>query len=155
MASNPEFAVFGARRPADMDAMRRAMVRIAAISWSQRVEFAIERDEAVIGRVTLEIDRVNLVATLGYGIAREHWGHGFASEAAGAVTGYAFGVLGVEKVVARVDPRNIASVRILEKLGMQREGLLRSQVVRWGERADRALYGILREYWKPQAADSH
>ncbi|MCC7368484.1 MAG: GNAT family N-acetyltransferase [Chloroflexi bacterium] len=153
MASNPEFAVFGARRPANMDVMRRAMERIVAIPWGQRAEFAVERDGMVIGRLTLEIDRVNLVATLGYGIAREHWGHGLATEAAAAVTGYVFETLGLEKVVARVDPRNVASVRVLEKLGMQREGLLRSQVVRWGERADRAIYGLLRADWAGRNGD--
>ena len=147
MASDPEFAVFGARQPADRAAMIRALERIIAVPWAQRPEFAITWEGRTVGRAMLDIDRVNLVATLGYGVAREHWGHGIASEAAQAVTDYAFSALGVEKVAARVDPRNVASVRVLEKLGMQREGLLRSQVVRWGERADRALYGILREDW--------
>jgi [ribosomal protein S5]-alanine N-acetyltransferase len=150
MASDPEFAVFGARQPADRAAMYRALERIIAVSWAQRPEFAIEWEGQMVGRVMLDMDRVNLVATLGYGVAREHWGRGIASEAAQAVTDYAFAELGVEKVAARVDPRNLASVRVLEKLGMQREGVLRSQVVRWGERADRALYGMLREDWEAE-----
>ena len=132
--------------------MHRALERIIAVPWAQRPEFVIEWEGHLVGRVMLEVDRVNLVATLGYGVAREHWGRGIASEAAQAVTDYAFTELGVEKVAARVDPRNVASVRVLEKLGMQREGVLRSQVVRWGERADRALYGILREDWDAEAA---
>jgi RimJ/RimL family protein N-acetyltransferase len=148
MASDPEFAVFGARAPADRAAMSRALERIIAVPWAQRPEFAIEFDGQMIGRVMLDVDRVNLVATLGYGVARPHWGLGIASEAARAAVDYAFSQLGVEKVAARVDPRNLASVRVLEKLGMQREGLLRSQVVRWGERANRALYGLLREDWE-------
>ena len=125
MASDPEFAVFGARQPADRDAMRRALERIIAVPWAQRPEFAIEWEGRMVGRTMLDMDRVNLVATLGYGVAREHWGRGIASEAAQAVTDYAFEQLGVEKVTARVDPRNLASVRVLEKLGMQREGVFR------------------------------
>jgi [ribosomal protein S5]-alanine N-acetyltransferase len=147
MSSNPEFARFGARGPAGREGMARAIERIIAMPWAQRPEFAIEWDGQVIGRVTLDVDRPNLVATLGYGVARERWGQGIASEAAAAVTEYAFSEMGMEKVCARVDPRNVASVRVLEKLGMQLEGVLRAQVVRWGERADRALYGILREEW--------
>ena len=152
MASDPEFAIFGARQPADRAAMHRALERIIAVPWAQRPEFAIEWEGQMVGRVMLDIDRVNLVAALGYGVAREHWGRGIASEAAQAVTDYAFTELGVEKVAARVDPRNLASVRVLEKLGMQREGVLRSQVVRWGERADRALYGVLRADWDAEVA---
>lgn len=148
MTSDPEFLHFGARAPANRDGMVRALERIVATPWVQRPEFAIEQHGQVIGRVILDVDRMNLVATLGYGVAREHWGQGIASEAAAAVTEYAFSQVGVAKVCARVDPRNLASVRVLEKLGMQLEGVLRSQVVRWGERADRALYGILREEWE-------
>ena len=147
MASDPEYAVFGARQPLDRAAMGRALERIIGGPWALRPEFAIEWDGRMVGRVMVDVDRVNEVGTLGYGVAREFWGHGIASEAARAVVDYVFSVLEMEKLAARVDPRNVASVRVLEKLGMQREGLLRSQVVRWGERADRALYGLLREDW--------
>lgn len=148
MATDPEFAVFGARAPADRESMVRALQRIIATPWAQRPEFAIEQSGQVIGRVTLDVDQVNLVATLGYGVSRQHWGQGIASEAAAVVAQYAFSRLGMAKLCARVDPRNAASVRVLEKLGMQREGVLRAQVVRCGERADRALYGLLREEWE-------
>ena len=44
--------------------------------------------------------------------------------------------------------RNIASVRVLEKPGMTREGLLRKHLIRRGERVDRVYYGLLREEWE-------
>ena len=61
---------------------------------------------------------------------------------------YGFCAFGLAKVYARADPRNVASVRVLEKLSMQREGLLRSHVVRRGERVDRVYYGLLWEEWE-------
>jgi RimJ/RimL family protein N-acetyltransferase len=98
------------------------------------------------------VDRVNRTGDLGYGLARDAWGKGLATEAARAVVDYGFSALGLAKVWARTDPRNAASVRVLEKLGMRREGLLRSHVIRWGERADRAYYGLLREEWEAEGA---
>lgn len=52
------------------------------------------------------------------------------------------------KIWAHVDPRNCASVRVLERLGLRREGHLRSHLVRRGERVDRLYYGLLREEWQ-------
>ncbi|MGE3269723.1 MAG: GNAT family N-acetyltransferase [Chloroflexota bacterium] len=147
MASDPEYAYFGSRNVPDRESIEHRLKQIVAMPWQLRPEFAIEWEGRVIGRVTLEIDRANLVAMLGYGVAREHWGLGIASEAASAVLDYAFREFGLERVSARVDPRNVGSVRVLEKIGMRQEGLLRQAVVRWGERADRALYGILRDEW--------
>lgn len=152
LASDPEFAAFGSRRPPDRAATIRALARIIATPWQRRPEFAVILEDRVIGRVSLDVDAVNQAAALGYGIARAHWGRGLATEAAGAVVDYAFAALGLAKVWARVDPRNEASVRVLEKLGMQREGLQRSHVVHWGERADRALYGLLRAEWRGRRA---
>ena len=58
-------------------------------------------------------------------VAREHWGKGLATEAARALLGYAFDVLGLRRVVAVADPRNRASVAVIEKLGMRFEGVAR------------------------------
>lgn len=54
-----------------------------------------------------------------YGVAPEWWGRGLATEAGRAVMTYAFGVLGCERVTAATDLPNIASVRVMERLGMQ------------------------------------
>lgn len=168
MATDPEYAAFGSRQPPDREATVRALARIIATPWHLRPEFAVvlagpgagpfsgladgRTDGPVVGRVSLDVDAQNGLAGLGYGIARPYWGQGLASEAAQAAIDYAFDSLLAAKVWARVDPRNVASVRVLEKLGMQREGLLRSQVVHWGERADRAAYGLLRAEWLAQHA---
>jgi RimJ/RimL family protein N-acetyltransferase len=59
---------------------------------------------------------------LGYTLARAVWGRGYATEAARALVAHAFEVLGVERVVAQVEPGNVASRHVLEKLGMTERG---------------------------------
>ena len=57
---------------------------------------------------------------LGYRFFRHHWGKGYATEASWACLRYGFEVLGLERIVASVVPANVASVRVLEKLGFKR-----------------------------------
>jgi [ribosomal protein S5]-alanine N-acetyltransferase len=116
--------------------------------WSERPRFAVVFEARVVGDVVLEIDARELVANLGYSFAREFWGRGFATEASRVVVDYGFEPFGLAKICARADPRNVASVRVMEKLGMTREAYFRSHVLRRGERCDRVHYGLLREDWE-------
>jgi ribosomal-protein-alanine N-acetyltransferase len=59
---------------------------------------------------------------LGYTLGLEWWGRGYATEAAGAWLECAFGTLGISEVVALAEPANLASLHVLEKLGMRRSG---------------------------------
>ena len=59
---------------------------------------------------------------LGYTLARDAWGKGYATEAAEALVAHAFTTLGLARVVAQVEPANAASRHVLEKLGMRAEG---------------------------------
>jgi RimJ/RimL family protein N-acetyltransferase len=58
---------------------------------------------------------------LGYRLARAAWGNGYATEAAQAVRDYAFGTLGMHRLIAMIDPHNRASIRVAEKIGMAYE----------------------------------
>jgi RimJ/RimL family protein N-acetyltransferase len=87
-------------------------------------------------------------AALGYCFQREAWGHGYATEAAGAVLRWAFETLELNRVQAETDTRNIASARVLEKLGFVREGTLREDCVVNGEVSDSWVYGLLRRDWR-------
>ncbi len=59
---------------------------------------------------------------IGWTLAREHWGHGYASEAARAALAYAFEVLGRERAVSLIRPGNDRSIRVAEKLGERLTG---------------------------------
>jgi len=76
-------------------------------------------DEAIgdCGMVRHEVDGA-MESGIGWHLLREHWGQGFATEAAEASRDYAFVQLGVERLVASIHPENYASRRVAEKIGM-------------------------------------
>ncbi len=127
------------------------MARSFLASWDTRPIFAISLDGTVIGDVQIRIDVDNMTADLGYGIARKHWGKGLMVEAVTAAIDWAFSEFDLAKVGARADFQNRQSWRVMEKLGMKREGILRSSATNAGERVDMVHYGILREEWERQA----
>lgn len=56
---------------------------------------------------------------LGYRLARRYWGRGYATEAARAALDYGFKTLCLPRLIAVIDPRNVASLRVAEKIGMK------------------------------------
>jgi [ribosomal protein S5]-alanine N-acetyltransferase len=88
-------------------------------------------------------------AALGYCYGVAAWGHGYATEAARAVLAWAFRTLDLNRVQAETDTRNVASARVLEKLGFLREGTLREDCVVDGDVSDSWVYGLLRREWRP------
>ena len=88
-------------------------------------------------------------ASLGYCLKDAAWGHGYATEAAGALLQWAFDTLDLNRVQAETDTRNLASARVLEKVGFVREGTLREDCVVNGEVSDSWVFGLLRREWRP------
>jgi RimJ/RimL family protein N-acetyltransferase len=88
-------------------------------------------------------------ASLGYCFHQAAWGHGYATEAAGALLDWAFSTLDLNRVQAEADTRNLASARVLEKLGFVREGTLREDCVVNDEVSDSWVYGLLRRDREP------
>ena len=84
-------------------------------------------------------------AHLGYAYRRDVWGLGYATEAARALIAFGFERLGMHRICAYCDVDNIASARVLEKAGMQREGLLRQHMLMHGRWRDFYLYAILED----------
>lgn len=87
-------------------------------------------------------------ATMGYCLDDTAWNQGFATEAAGALVQWAFDTLDLNRVQAETDTRNMASSRVLEKLGFVHEGTLREDCIVEGEVSDSWVYGLLRRDWK-------
>jgi ribosomal-protein-alanine N-acetyltransferase len=118
-----------------------------AARYAARLEvtFAVtERDGgALVGACGLMVARVPYRAELGYWIAPDRWGRGYATEAARAVVAFGFETWGLARIEASHFLRNPASGRVLEKIGMRREGVLRGYFTRWGVAEDSAMHGIL------------
>jgi ribosomal-protein-alanine N-acetyltransferase len=107
----------------------------------------------VIGNVSLyAINRTHRRCELGYMLARSHHGQGLMAEAAHAVIGWAFGAGQLDRIGAEVDPRNIASERLLVNAGFTREGYAPRRWIVNNEHCDSILYGLLRDEWPSLAA---
>jgi [ribosomal protein S5]-alanine N-acetyltransferase len=86
-------------------------------------------------------------ASLGYCLSDPAWGNGYATEAARALLQWAFDTLDLNRVQAETDTRNLASARVLEKVGFVREGTLREDCVVNGEVSDSWVFGLIRREW--------
>ena len=80
---------------------------------------------------------------LGYYLGRSSWGQGYATEAAQALLDFGLTGGGLHRITATCDPENAASARVLEKIGMTREGRLHDHFLIRGEWRDRLLYAAL------------
>ena len=99
----------------------------------------------MIGTIDLRIVKEEKIAELGYTMNKRYWGKGYIQEAAAALTKLAFEDLQLEKVFSMHDINNPASGKVMVRLGMQREGVLRSHYIHKGKRIDMAYYGLLKE----------
>jgi [ribosomal protein S5]-alanine N-acetyltransferase len=86
-------------------------------------------------------------AELGYVLGRAQWGQGLMDEALRALLGCAFGIMGLRRIEAEVDTRNVQSARALRRLGFTKEGLLRQRWVAKGRAKDVEIYGLLQGDW--------
>lgn len=100
------------------------------------------------GCIGLALDSANRTAEIGYWIGVPFWNHGFCTEAAGAILGYGFSTRHLHKIQACHLGCNPASGRVMQKIGMTREGTLHEHVLRHDERHDLVCYGILRSEWE-------
>lgn len=128
-----------------------------AESWiSRQAENHSTRNFAIVLRTTqqlcgcigLRFDQANATAEMGYWIGVPFWNNGFCTEAARAVVDHAFSTRALHKIQARHLGCNLASGRVMQKIGMTREGTLREHVLRYDERHDLVCYGILRSEWE-------
>jgi len=83
-------------------------------------------------------------AEIGYILGKNYWGKGIMSEALEAMLIYGFNVMGLNRVQALIDPRNMASLRLVEKFCFQYEGTFREYECEYGEYIDLGMYSLLK-----------
>jgi len=111
-------------------------------------DFALVLKESsrMIGTVGFtSFDLPNFSAEIGYVVSPEYQGHGYATEAVTAVISFGFENCDLERISAVCMKENIASLRVMEKCGMKREGMLRSAVFSKGKMRDVYLSAITNE----------
>jgi RimJ/RimL family protein N-acetyltransferase len=151
--NDPEVAKYQAWDSCDEQEARafiREMKSARAGVPGEWFQFAIESKEtgALIGDCALRVDEDEPYrAEIGFTLAREYQGRGFASEAVSRLLDYAFDTLGLHRVVAIADCRNAPSVALLERLGLRREGHFVENIWFKGRWADEYLYAVLKDEW--------
>jgi RimJ/RimL family protein N-acetyltransferase len=91
-------------------------------------------------------------AEIGYCFVPETWRQGYATETVAALLDFAFATAGLHRVFALVDPENGASIRLLERLGLRREGRMRKDTLIRGRWRDSLIYAMLAEEWAGRVA---
>jgi RimJ/RimL family protein N-acetyltransferase len=110
---------------------------------------AVELRESgeLVGHVNVIVDVANRQGEIGFMFHPGHQGRGYATEATRALLDHAFEHYGLHRVYGRLEPRNAASARVLEKLGMRREALLVENEWVKGEWQSEAIYALLAREW--------
>ncbi|MBC8452857.1 MAG: GNAT family N-acetyltransferase [Chloroflexi bacterium] len=98
------------------DAVSYVQQRLDA-DWGTEPTFAVEHEGKVIGSITMRVYAGGSVE-FGYGIANAYQGQGFATEATSAALDWAISIFGASSIFATTDALNHASIRVLEKLGL-------------------------------------
>lgn len=122
----------------------RISARQAAGDVAQFVIVHKESGQVIGACLLFRFDIPSGRAELGYVLGQAHWGAGYMLEAMQAFIAAAFGPWGLRRLEAEINPCNLASARLLGRLGFVQEGLLRQRWVGKGEVYDSALFGLLR-----------
>ncbi len=116
-------------------------------TWYQFVLIKNESGELIgdIGVCFLDADKKQV--ELGYTLDKNHQGKGYATEALVEIIGYLFNELNKHRIVTSIDPRNIKSIELVERLGFRKEAHFKESILLNGEWADDLVYAILKDEW--------
>jgi RimJ/RimL family protein N-acetyltransferase len=105
-------------------------------------------DSTVLGDLVVHLSWQGRTAEIGYSLARDAWGRGYAVEAATELVRYLFDDVGVTRVEAMLHPDNPASAMVLERIGMRFEGHTRSSFWLGDDNSDDWIYAVTRADWE-------
>lgn len=124
--------------------LQRLFTENKAIRWS----IVLKDTSKVIGSCGFNyFDYENERTEIGYDLGYPFWGKGYAPEALRAIICYAFDRLGLNRVEAKVEPKNLNSIKVLKKLRFAEEGILRQYEKSKGNFVDLIMFSVLREDW--------
>lgn len=118
-----------------------AFIQKRAIFWG----ISLKNEPEIIGFCKCEIEIPKVRADLGYDLRHEYWNMGIMTETLGAVIEFAFQTLDVNRIEATVSTENNSSIRVLEKLGFVKEGILRERCYMSDSCHDMMMLSILKK----------
>lgn len=159
--SRPDVAEFLFDHPMNheecAEAVRARTSQIAFTGEGDKILLAVERkaDDRLVGEVSLIWRSVaDRQAEVGYILHPDVHGQGLATEAALALLAFGFGDVGFHRVYARCDARNLASARVMQRLGMTEEAHFREHTHVKGGWDEELIYAILDREWQARATDA-
>ncbi|TQV89610.1 GNAT family N-acetyltransferase [Aliikangiella coralliicola] len=140
-------------RPPESDQRIKEIVNHQSSHWQLSVGYwnvlMICQADKVAGHVAFRIENwENWRGELGYRLNQKFSGQGLCTAAVRIVVNYLFSEFNLHKLIACCDPRNVASYRVMEKLGMKREGHFTQHFLNDGEWTDQYQYGLLHSEWE-------
>jgi len=151
--SDPQVSQYQMWQPRSLEDTRSFLEELAAVepntpgTWLQ-LAIVGRDDHALIGDCGIRfLDHDPHQVELGITLKPSHQGQGLAKETLLAVMGYVFDTLGKHRVFGSVDPRNSASIALLERVGMRREAHLRESIYFNSEWLDDVIYALLDREW--------
>ena len=148
-AADPEVTRYLIWQPHKAIEETNTFLKRAVDGWSTGNEFswviASKESGELIGMAGLRVR--DFKADLGYVLGRRFWGNGFATEAVTPIANWALGQPDIYRVWAMCDVENAASARVLEKVGMKREGIMRRSQMHPGrseQPSDSYCYAIVK-----------
>ncbi|MDR3747752.1 MAG: GNAT family protein [Acidobacteriota bacterium] len=115
-------------------------------SCEVEMSFALEYEGEAVGGVgfKLGLDIARLSAEMGYWLSEQYWGRGLVTRAVTAASDWALDNYRITRIYAMAFAHNVASMRVLEKAGFEREGLMRRSAIKNGVILDQVLYAKVR-----------
>ena len=153
--SDPRYLRYYAWTERDERSVREFVAMLAALKHEQprrKFQLAVTlpaEGGRLIGNCGLRIDDAeNRQGNIGYELDPRYWGRGYATEAARAMVALGFERFGLHRVWLWCVADNTASARVMEKLGMRREGYLREREFYKGRWWDQLVYAVLDHEWR-------
>lgn len=149
--SDPETMKYWSDKPAiDIEeSEQRVREDVEAMARGKMLFWSVCFGEEVIGKCVLfQFSMRNKRAELGYVMRRSFWGQGLMTEALAEVIRHAFEDLDLHRLEADTDPKNLASLRLLDKLGFEKEGLFRDRWFVYDQWQDSVMLGLIKPSWE-------
>ncbi len=130
--------------PEDSRALIEALIEKARMNLPVPWAIVLKETQQLIGATGFDAwDDAHARAEFGYSLSRRYWGQGLATEAAKAVVEFGFRDMGLHRIEAKCMVENVASERVLQKVGLAFEGILRGYWFKHGTYRDVKLYSTL------------
>jgi ribosomal-protein-alanine N-acetyltransferase len=148
-ASKPEVTMylpFGPNREMDTQIFLKKVIDYQTLNPRYDYEFAVvlKQSNILIGGCGIHVTNVNnKEGSIGYCYDKQYWGNGYASESAHAIINFGFEKLNLHRIFATCHTDNIGSAKVIEKVGMVKEGRLREHKLQKGKWRDSFIYSIL------------